>query len=132
MLSNWSNFTNPVSALGRAAGVGALGFCLLGSASALQLRVFTPSKHERFTGFPAAPVRNPVFIHAALDLSGVGWSAEDPQKQFTLISPLHFAGANHFRPSLHSMLNFLSQDGTMMSRQVTALTAMLNDQGQPL
>ena len=131
MLSNWSNFTNPVSALGRAAGVGALGFCLLGSASALQLRVFTPSKHERFTGFPAAPARNPFFIHAALDLSGVGWSAEDPQKQFTLISPLHFAGANHFRPSLHSMLNSLSQDGTMMSREVTALTAMLNDQGQP-
>ncbi len=97
---------------------------------ALQIRAFSESQHQRFTGFPSAPVRNPGFIHAALNLSGVGWSAEDPQKQFTLISPLHFAGANHFRPSLNSMVNFLAQDGTVVSRQVTALTAMLNDQGQ--
>ncbi len=99
-------------------------------APALQIRSFSDSKHERFTGFPSAPVRNPGFIHASLNLTGVGWSAEDPQKQFTLISPLHFAGANHFQPSLNSMVNFLAQDGTVVSRQVTALTAVLNDQGQ--
>ena len=29
------------------------------------------------------------------------------------------------------MLSFLAQDGTVVSRQVTALAAMLNDQGQP-
>ena len=102
----------------------------VGLAPALQVRGFTPSKHERFTGFPAAPVRNPGFIHAALNLSGVGWSVEDPQKQFTLISPLHFAGANHFRPSLNSLVSFVAQDGAVISRQVIALTAMLNDQGQ--
>ena len=107
-----------------------LSLALAGWAPALQVRVFTASKHERFTGFPSAPVRNPGFIHATLNLSGVGWSVEDPQKQFTLVSPLHFAGANHYRPSLNSMVSFVAQDGAVVSRQVTALTAMLNDQGQ--
>lgn len=107
-----------------------LSLAFAGWAPALQIRVFSESKHERFTGFPSAPVRNPAFIHAALDLSGVGWSVEDPHKQFTLISPLHFAGANHYRPSLNSVVSFVAQDGTVVSRQVAALTAMLNEQGQ--
>ena len=107
-----------------------LSLVMADGAPALQIRAFTAARHERFTGFPSAPVRNPGFIHAALNLSGVGWSVEDPQKQFTLISPLHFAGANHYRPSLNSIVSFVAQNGAVVSRQVTALTAMLNDQGE--
>ena len=104
---------------------------LASGASALQLRVYSVARHDRFTGFPSAPVRNAGFLHAALDLSGVGWSAEDTQKQFTLISPRHFAGANHFRPALGSAVRFLAQDGSLVSRTITALDAMPNNAGQP-
>lgn len=101
------------------------------SASALQFRTFSASRHNRFTGFPAAPALNPTFMHAAVDLTGVGWDATYPLRQFTLISPLYFVGANHFRPPIGAEIRFLSASGTIRSAAVHSLYTIPNASGQP-
>ncbi len=101
------------------------------SAPALQFRTFSASRHNRFTGFPAAPALNPSFMHAAVDLTGVGWDSTYPLRQFTLISPLYFVGANHFRPPIGAEIRFLSASGTIRSATVQSLYTIPNAAGQP-
>ena len=67
--------------------------------AALNLRVYTPSAHLRMNGFPGNPAVNHAFLNPGgaesgwLDLTGVGWSVQNPTQQLTLVSPRHFVGA---------------------------------------
>ncbi|MGL4398728.1 MAG: hypothetical protein ACRCXD_02560 [Luteolibacter sp.] len=62
-----------------------------------------------------------------LDLSGIGWSVQDPTKQLTLVSPRHFVGANHFRPALGSTVRFLATDQVLHTLTVSSITALPNE-----
>jgi hypothetical protein len=108
-------------------------FCLVltGPAFALHIRTYNASRHERYAaGFPAAPVANPSFMHAGLDLSGVGWDASYPIRQVTLITPRHFVCANHFRPPVGGEIQFLSSGGVVRSAVLQSLTNILNSSGE--
>jgi hypothetical protein len=106
-------------------------------AAALELRVYSPTAHLRMTNFPAAPQVNPTFLNPTgnsatrLDLSGIGWSAQDPTKQLTLVSPRHFVGANHFRPAIGSTVRFLGTDHSLYTLTVSSITALPNENNSP-
>jgi hypothetical protein len=87
-------------------------------------------------GFPANPTINPNFLPTGLpavrlDLSGVGWSVQDPTKQFTLVSRRHFVGANHFRPAVGSSVRFLANDDTLHTLTIASINVMPNSDDSP-
>ena len=100
-------------------------------ARALQLRTYSAARHDRFTGFPSAPVANPAFLHAGLDLTGVGWDVSYVLRQVTLIAPQYFVCANHFRPPVGGEIRFLSSGGVVRSATVQSLFTIPNANGQP-
>lgn len=104
---------------------------------ALVIRTFDPSVHFRFTGFPESPQINPTFLNATgnpatlLDLTGVGWSDEDPNRQLTLVSPRHFVGANHYRPAVGSKVVLLSPGNVVQSYTIASISSVPNDNNTP-
>ncbi len=112
-------------------------FTVVLPANALVLRVYNPTAHLRMNGFPATPTINPTFLNPSgavsslLDLTGVGWSVEDTTKQFTLVSPRHFVGANHFRPAVGSTVRFLAKDHSLHTFTIAALSTIPNADASP-
>lgn len=102
----------------------------VGQALALQIRNYSSARHDRFTGFSSAPVANASFMHGGVDLTGVGWDSTYVLRQFTLVSPRHFVGANHFRPPIGAAIRFVSADGTVRSSTVQSLSTIPNAGGQ--
>ncbi|MGD7652060.1 MAG: hypothetical protein ACQCXQ_02510, partial [Verrucomicrobiales bacterium] len=98
---------------------------------ALELRVYSEERHDRFSGFPAAPVANPGFIHQDVDLTGVGWrvGAAEP-RSLTLVSPKFFIGARHYRPSVGDTVRFVAADGSIRDYTVKANHDILNDDSE--
>jgi len=76
--------------------------------------------YDRFNvgTYPGTPVRNPSFIGSSLDLSGIGWSAADPNQSITLVSSQYFVGASHFRPGIGTSLRFFGTDNSLYSAMV--------------
>ncbi len=99
------------------------------SGLALQLRAFSAARHVRINGFPSTPSANPTFLHAGVDLTGVGWDSTFPLRQVTLVTPRHFVAANHFRPGIGTEIRFLSSDGTVRSATVDSLYTIPNSNG---
>lgn len=99
-------------------------------ASALVVRDYSATRHIRLNGFPNSPSINQAFIHAGLDLSGVGWNTSNTNFQYTMVSPLHFIGANHARPNNGNTLHFITQDGIVRNYTVASSTAITNDSGE--
>lgn len=92
------------------------------SAVALDIRGYTASRHDRFTGFPASPVLNPSSFYDGSRFTGLGWSALESQRQFALISPRHFVMATHWGISPGQEIRFLSASGTIVSAYVDSTT----------
>jgi hypothetical protein len=103
------------------------------TSSALEIRSYSASRHERFSGFPGTPVgnSNTNFIARNVDLTGVGWYVQETRRQYTLVSPKHFVGANHFRPAVNGQLRFVDQDGIIRTYEIGSTNSILNDEGQP-
>ena len=96
-------------------------------AEALFVRVYDAGRHDRFTGFPANPVRRASFFEAEVDLSGVGWRTNDTRSQLTLVSPKHIVGATHFRAVGVTVVRFLNRDGNIVERTVSEVHFIRND-----
>ena len=101
----------------------------------LQIRSYNATQHDRFLDFPSAPKINPDFRYASTDLTGVGWyvapsnTAVERRRQYTLVSPKHFVGANHFKPATNGSLRFLSKDGVVRAYDIGSVQAILNSEG---
>ncbi|MGB6221534.1 hypothetical protein [Haloferula sp.] len=102
--------------------------CLLccGAASALELRAYDSSVHDRFVGFPESPAFNPTFLLDSDKLVGVGWDPQNPQKQFALVSRCHVLFAAHAAPAIGSRIAFLNRAGTIIERRVARTQKVLN------
>lgn len=100
------------------------------STQALVIDTYIPSRHDRFSGFPAAPVHNPSFMYAGLNLTGVGWDTSNPSRQLTMVSPRHFLGAYHYKPAIGATIRFLSSGGTVRNYTVASITPITHDTGQ--
>lgn len=94
---------------------------------ALQLRGYQAAVHDRFTGFPSAPVMNPGFLHGAERFTGVGWYVPDTRRQFTLVTPRHFLCATHFLPVVGEAVRFVDSTGAVIERTVVAVIPVPND-----
>lgn len=98
---------------------------------ALELRVYSTERHDRFTGAPAVPVPSTTFIHKDVDLTGVGWrAAGSAPRALTLVSPKFFVGARHYRPSVGNTIRFVAADGTVRNYSVKAYYNILNDDSE--
>ena len=109
-----------------------MGFGLLyTAASALQIRDYEASRHDRFTtGYPDAPVVNTNWLGVAYDFSGVGWDDSRPVRSITLISPQHFVGAWHSRVAVGGSVSFLNRLGERLSVEVAARFNITNGMGE--
>ena len=85
---------------------------------------------NRFTGFPADPAPNPSFIHAGVNLTGVGFRVGGEARAVTLISPKHFLYARHYTLGSTTPLWFVAADGTVVERFVAQNHAIFNDAGE--
>ncbi len=99
------------------------------SSHALVLRTFDATRHLRFLNFPDNPTHNTQFLHSSHDLTGVGWFIGNTQRQLTMVSPLHYVGANHVKIGVGSTIRFLSADGVLRDYTVTEETTIPNDAG---
>jgi len=97
------------------------------SVDALVIRGYTPSKHDRIFNTSSTPSLNPDFIHAGIDLTGVGWHTAVQSRQLTMVSPLHFIGARHYRPGIGATLRFVANDGNFRDFTVASQTTITND-----
>jgi hypothetical protein len=96
---------------------------------AAEIRSYSPERHDRFTGFPAAPVWNEKSWNDGRSYAGIGWWEQDPRYQYTLVTPRHFVCAAHARPPGGSTVRFLQPDGVMVQRIVTGFTTILTPEG---
>lgn len=95
---------------------------------ALELRLYSAARHDRFTNALSSPVPNTTFIHKDVDLTGVGWrSVGSAPRALTLISPKFFVGARHYRPAIGDTIRFVAADGTIRDYSVKAHHDILND-----
>lgn len=104
------------------------------AAPALTIRTFDAAVHNRFTGFPAAPVENPGFLFDASKFTGVGWWYGLPGPapgttlyQLALITPRHTLCALHAQPPTGKEVSFVDSGGNVITRTVTAKTGVPND-----
>ena len=76
--------------------------------------------------FSTSPVRNtnPAFVGAGLDLTGIGYMADNGLQAVTLISPQYFIMAAHFPPTTNQ-IKFVSASNQVRTYTVQS-TAVLN------
>jgi len=104
-------------------------------AHSLEVRSYSAQRHDRFLNFPSAPEMNPNFLYGTTDLTGVGWylapsnTTVERRRQYTLVSPKHFVGANHFPPSVNGQLQFLGQDGVVRTYEIASVQSVPNPNG---
>jgi hypothetical protein len=112
--------------------VAGLWLSLATPSGAIQIRSYSAERHDRFTGFPDAPVWNDAAWFDSRGISGVGWAPADPgnKRQFALVSPQHIVCATHYQPGLGTTIRFLSSDGVTVDRSVASLTPVKNDLDQ--
>ena len=108
---------------------------------ALVVRNFDPQDvpqiYHRFLEANGNRVANPDFIHAGTNLTGVGWylpsggtdTSFAARRQYTMVSPIHFVGANHFRPALSGKLRFLTSTNTIETRDIEGFVRIVDNNG---
>jgi hypothetical protein len=99
--------------------IGILSLLAVTRAAALSINSYAATDHDRFLNFPdEATTHNPDFLWATTDLTGVGYDSKNASKrQFTLVSPLHFVAAWHFRPTNPGTpVYFINSDGNRVTR----------------
>lgn len=99
---------------------------------ALQIRQYSPTRHDRCTGFPATAAWNDAAWFESRRFAAVGWARDDTpyNRQFALVSPLHLVCATHFQPLVGTIIRFLNSDGVSVERSVAILTPIKNDLDQ--
>ena len=123
-LGTWGRRSLPL-ALGLSLGAASTG-------SALEIRTYSANRHDRFTGFPGAPVFNDAAWYGSRRFSGIGWiPGEGNGRQFALVSPRHVVFALHFAPANGTTIRFLNADGVAVDRTVVATEFVPNEVAQP-
>jgi len=91
-------------------------------ADALAIRTYSAARHDRFTGFPSAPVLNTGSWFTGSLYTGVGWLASDTRRQFALVSPQHFVSPSHWGVGNGDQIRFLSSSGQIVTATIASST----------
>jgi len=83
-----------------------------------------PSRYDRFTNFPTAPVLNTGSWFTGANYTGMGWMVEDARRQFALVSPQHFVMASHFGVVAGQHIRFLSSTGQLVTATIDSSTVV--------
>jgi hypothetical protein len=107
------------------------GIALVIPAGAVEIRGYSAARHDRFSGWPAAPVWNEMAWYDSRQFAGVAWSLPAPsnRRQMAMISPRHLVCASHVRPGIGTVVRFLALNGTVLERTVTAFDFVPNGVG---
>ncbi len=96
----------------------------------MEIRTYSAARHDRFTGFPAAPVWNDSAYYESRKFTGIGWLADDPGgRQFALVSPEHLIFARHHTIG-GGLVRFLNASGQIVERTAAGYLGVLNSAGQ--
>lgn len=98
---------------------------LLTGASALQIRTYSASRHDRFTGFPGSPVINGSSWIDGSTHTGVGWVVSEPNRQLALISPRYVITASHYPLTAGTQIRFVSSSGSLVTATVDSTTMVI-------
>lgn len=109
----------------------ALAVFVPGWSQALEIRSYSASRYDRFTGYPSAPEFNDTAWYGSRNYSGVGWiPGEGNSRQFALVSPQHVVFASHYYPGNGTTIRFLNTDGVTVDRTVVGVQFVLNENSQ--
>jgi hypothetical protein len=95
----------------------------------------SPMSHQTYdrfaSGYPTAPVPNSssAFVAAGIDLSGIGWRADNSRYSVTLISPRHVLGAVHV--GFGNAVQFVNAAGELKTYTVTSAVSITTPGGGP-
>ncbi|WP_338288795.1 hypothetical protein [Luteolibacter sp. LG18] len=89
---------------------------------ALAIRTYSATRHDRFTGFPSAPVLNTGSWFTGANYTGVGWLVSDTRRQFALVSPQHFVMPSHWGVGIGDQIRFLSSGGQLVTATIASTT----------
>ncbi len=97
---------------------------LPGVAGALEIRQYSPSRHDRFTtgGFNNAAYYNPLLYTAV----GYATNPADP-RQFALVTPQHVLFARHV--SYGGVMRFMNSEGNTFDRAIASTIDVPNENG---
>jgi hypothetical protein len=102
-------------------------------AHGLIVKDYNATDHDRFTGFPAAPVMNPGFLYDATKFTGVGWwiyvsaTYGTIYAPITAVSPRHLLCASHAQPPGGTTIRFVDATGALVTRTTSAAANVPND-----
>ncbi|MGJ8641351.1 MAG: hypothetical protein ACSHYA_18320 [Opitutaceae bacterium] len=77
--------------------------------------------------YPGSPVENSSFFGGSPipnALHGVGWRQTNSNQSFTLITPQHIIGADHFRPNVGNAIEFFNTSGNIVSATVSSVSTV--------
>ncbi|MCM8813416.1 MAG: PEP-CTERM sorting domain-containing protein [Candidatus Omnitrophica bacterium] len=94
---------------------------------AIQINEYDPQRHDRFLS--GTNRENPSFFAAGYDFSGVGWNSVNSNQCVTMVSPLHFVGANHYRIPVGSNVLFVNREGMLKSYTVAGYDELTSVDG---
>lgn len=88
--------------------------------SALEIRDYSPTRHDRFTADPRA--FNPDAWIDAKAYAAVGWSMTEPKQQVVLVSPQHFLLPTHWDLKRGELVSFMAPNGGIWSSTIESTT----------
>lgn len=99
----------------------------ISGASALEIRTYSPTRHDRFVTQEESTVPNPDAFYFSTRYTAVGYASTGGQ--FALITPQHVLFARHFAPPLGFTIRFRNSLGQELTRRVTARIDVPNGSG---
>ena len=101
---------------------------LPGVVSALEIREYSPSRHDRFVDGASGPEINSAAYYNPALYTGVGFGINPgDNRQFVLVTPEHILFAKHF--SFGGVVRFLNTDGMVTDRTIGTTTNVPNGNG---
>lgn len=100
------------------------------SASALEIRSYSPAIHDRFLNFnTGSEAMNPTFLFDSSKFTGLGWFFPGTHRQPGLISPRHAVWATHHTVPVvvGATVKFLDSNGAIIQRTVASMTPIASD-----
>lgn len=102
-------------------------FILTGFSQALEIRSYSPARHDRFVTSEGVTTPNPDSYYDSSLYPAVGYASSGGQ--FALVTPEHVLFANHFAPPIGFTIRFRNNAGQEFTRTVSSFINVPNGSG---
>lgn len=104
-------------------------FMMVGFAQALEIRSYSPSRHDRFVTTEGVTTVNPEAYYDSSLYTAVGFSDVGAGRQYVLITPEHVLFAKHFTGGHTSQMSFINASGQTITRTPVSTIEVPNGSG---